>query len=55
MELVVTFDQPMINNWLVQQATIQTRFRSMQQELAEPYCWASLPQVLRPEQIELNS
>lgn len=48
---VATFDQPMITNWIVQREDIQRRFRAMIITLPQPYSAASLPQVLRPEQI----
>lgn len=51
MNLVVTQDQPMINNWLVRQAEIQKHLDAMRYNIPSPYCYASLPQVLRPEQV----
>jgi hypothetical protein len=51
MEVVATFDQSMITNWLVEQQAIQQHLTSMTGELPLPYCHASLPKVLRPEQI----
>ena len=52
MEIVATFDQPMINNWQAQQAAIRAHLAAMQQDLAAPYRYARLPLVLRPEQID---
>ena len=49
--LVATFDQPMITNWFVEQQRIQERLTSMKRELPTPYRHASLPELLRPEQI----
>jgi hypothetical protein len=51
MSAVATYDQPMMTNWSVQQARIQTRFTAMRRDLPEPYNRAVLPDVLRPEQI----
>lgn len=51
MSAVATYDQPMMTNWSVQQARIQTRFAAMRRDLPEPYNRAALPDVLRPEQI----
>lgn len=51
MNLVVTQDQPMINNWLVRQTEIQKHLDAMRYNIPSPYCYASLPQVLRPEQV----
>lgn len=50
---VATFDRPMINQWKTQQPAIQERFEAMKQDLPVPYNLAQLPQVARPEQIEL--
>ncbi len=51
MDCVATFDQPMINQWRIQQTAIQERLRAMKQNLPPPYHQANLPQVLHPEQI----
>ena len=53
MDIVATLDQPMINNWTARQAELQTRLDAMLEQLAAPYNQASLPQVLRPEEIVL--
>lgn len=53
MDIVATLDQPMINNWSAREAELQTRLDTMRQDLAAPYNQASLPQVLRPEEIVL--
>ncbi len=53
MNFIATFDQPMINHWSVEQASIQKRFTAMKNEIPSPYCHASLPGVLRPEQINV--
>lgn len=51
MRFVATFDQPMMRHWLSEQEFIRKRFAAMKKEIPMPYCRASLPQVLRPEQI----
>ena len=53
MDYVATFDQPMINHWLVQQQAIQDHLTAMKSNLSAPYHKANLPQVLRPEQIDV--
>ena len=50
-EVVATYDQPMINQWIRQQIAIQERLIAMKNELPAPYHRVNLPQVLRPEQI----
>jgi hypothetical protein len=52
MHYLATFDQPMLNNWLHQQEKIQARLKAMCHDLPEPYCYATLPQLVRPEQIQ---
>jgi len=52
MDIVATLDQPMINNWTARQAELQKRLDAMRRDLAAPYNQASLPKVLRPEEIE---
>ena len=47
MDFVVTFDQPMINNWQVHQADIENRLATMCRDLPEPYSLVSVPVVLR--------
>ncbi len=51
MHVVATYDQPMLNHWHLQQASIQARFADMKRDLTLPYNHAVLPDVLRPEQI----
>ncbi len=51
MRFVATFDQPMMRHWLSEQKIIRKRFTAMKKEIPRPYCRASLPEVLRPEQI----
>ena len=55
MHAVVTFDQPLINQWTVQHTTIQTHLSAMRRDLPMPYSQAGLPLVLRPEDIERQS
>ncbi|PKO21075.1 MAG: hypothetical protein CVU38_16745 [Chloroflexi bacterium HGW-Chloroflexi-1] len=52
---VATFDQPMINNWRMQQAPIQKRLAAMRPHLRPSYRAAALPQVRRPEHIPEES
>jgi hypothetical protein len=47
MDYVITFDQPMINNWQVHQADIENRLATMCHDLPEPYNLATVPLVLR--------
>ena len=49
MDAVVTFDQPMINNWTVQQRAIAAKLTAMKEELSPPYRHVPLPRVLHPE------
>ncbi|MFN2108674.1 MAG: hypothetical protein ACK2UI_03345 [Anaerolineae bacterium] len=51
MHFVATYDQPLINNWTVQEEILRTRLETMQHDIPVPYCDALLPKVLRPEQI----
>lgn len=51
MDLVATYDQPMIQHWSGQREAIQERLTAMQRDLSAPYSHVLLPQVLRPEQI----
>ncbi len=51
MHVVATLDRPMIQHWTVQQTAIQERLTAMLGDIPAPYCHASLPRVLRPEQI----
>lgn len=53
MGFVATFDQPMMNHWLSEEKLIRKRFSEMKKEIPAPYCNAPLPQVLRPEQINV--
>jgi len=53
MHFVATYDQPLINNWTVQEEGLRARLETMQRDIPVPYCDSSLPQVLRPEQIVL--
>ena len=55
MHAVVTFDQPMITQWAAQRTAIQAHFAAMQRNLPRPYCQASLPQVMHPEDIDKAS
>jgi hypothetical protein len=51
MHVLVTYDQPMINQWRLHQSTIVERFRQMRDDFPQPYARVALPQVLRPDQI----
>jgi hypothetical protein len=51
MHVVATYDQPMVNNWFMQQTRIQERFAAMQKDIPMPYSQALLPEVLHPEHI----
>ncbi|MDQ3250317.1 MAG: hypothetical protein M3Q45_14045 [Chloroflexota bacterium] len=50
-DYVATFEQAMINHWLVQQATIRSKLSAMQNDLPLPYRLIPLPSVVRPEAI----
>ena len=52
-DIVATFDQPMINQWLMQCVAVEQRLDAMRQDVPAPYNQARLPQVLRPEQIDI--
>jgi hypothetical protein len=55
-QFVATYDQPMINHWLTQQASIQSRLAAMQPHLRPPYSRSvALPVVRRPEDILMLS
>jgi hypothetical protein len=54
METVATFDQPLLNNWQARHSAVRAQLTAMQSNLAAPYCYARLPLVLRPEQIDPN-
>lgn len=54
MQLVVTQDQPMINNWSARQAKIQKHFETMRENLVPPYNQAFLPKVVRPEEARIE-
>ena len=51
MHFVATFDQPMINQWTLQQGKIGERLDAMRHDLRPPYDRVTLAQVLRPEEI----
>jgi hypothetical protein len=50
-EIVVTFDKRMRDNFNVKQEAIFTRFQRMTTRLVQPYCRATLPIVLTPEEV----
>jgi hypothetical protein len=52
--VVATFDQPMINLWSVRQSAILERLEAIRDNIPAPYNQAELPQVLRPEQIDVT-
>jgi hypothetical protein len=49
MNYVATYDQPMINNWQSQQGAIYKRLKAMCETLPEPYRYATLPRLLKPQ------
>ena len=51
MAYVITFDQPMINHWATQQASIRSKLSAMQDNLLLPYRLATLPRVVCPDAI----
>ena len=51
MDYVITFDQPMINHWTTQQASIRSKLSAMQDDVSPPYRLATLPRVIRPDAI----
>jgi len=51
MHFVATYDQPLINQWSLQQNKIEERLDAMRRGLRLPYNGVTLPQVLRPEEI----
>ena len=51
MHMVVTSDQPMINQWKARHGEIQKRLSNMQRNFEDPYSQVSLPTVERPELI----
>jgi hypothetical protein len=51
MNILVTYDQPMMRHWNVQYAHIEERFFAMTSALPLPYNQAVLPKLLRSEQI----
>jgi len=51
MHAVATFDQAMIQQWATAGPAIQAHLAAMQRGLRMPYRQATLPQVLRPEQV----
>ena len=53
MDLVATYDQPMIRHWSGQREAIQDHLAAMRRDIPVPYSHSSLPQVQRPEQITL--
>ncbi len=48
---LITLDQPFINNFRTQQATLQKRLLAMTCQLSEPYRRATLPLMLHPEEV----
>ena len=51
-DIVATFDQPMITQWGIRQSAIRKRLEAMLGDIPAPYHQAKLPRVLRPEQID---
>lgn len=55
MYFVATCDQPLINQWSLQQGKIRERLEAMRRDLQPPYHRVTLPQVLRPQEIIVPS
>jgi len=51
MHFVATHDQPLINQWSLQQNKIGERLEAMRRDLQPSYDRVTLPQVLHPEEI----
>jgi hypothetical protein len=51
MDILVTYDQPMMRHWKGQYARIEERFFAMTSALPPPYNQAVLPKLLRSEQV----
>ena len=51
--VVATFDQPMINQWSMKQSAILERLEAIRDNVPAPYNQAKLPQVLPPELIDV--
>jgi hypothetical protein len=50
---LITLDQPLINNFRMQEVIVQKRLSAMTHQLSEPYYRATLPNVIHPEEIFL--
>ena len=51
LHFIAMHDQPMIQQWTLQYATIRDHLMAMQQNLPDPYRQALLPQVQFPQNI----
>jgi hypothetical protein len=51
MHAVITLDQPFINNYHTNLASLQRRLQAMTSQLSSPFCQAALPDVKRPSEI----
>ena len=50
-DVIITLDQRLMNNYQVRLPEIQARLSDMTAQLPPPFCHASLPEVLGPEEI----
>ncbi len=50
-DAIVTMDQALINHFYGQFDSLQDRLASMTAQLPEPYCYAQLPDLVRPSQV----
>jgi len=50
-DAIITLDQGLVNNYQVRLSEIQARLSDMTAQLPPPFCHASLPEVLGPEDI----
>lgn len=48
---LITLDQPFINNFRLQQATLTRRLLAMTRQLTEPYRRAKLPMIIHPTEL----
>lgn len=51
MHFVATYDQPLINQWSLQESKIKERLEAMRRDLQPPYNRVTLPQVLCPKEV----
>ena len=48
---LITFDQPLINNFNTHRPQLQRRLSAMTRQLSTPYCHAILPRLLHPREL----